>query len=522
MPIMQSLLVLAPALALLLSSTLPRKLTDRRIPRWRQFVSILAGLQCVAAGLTFVSLLGRLLRGDAPVVIEVLPATLSLHLDGFSTLMLCLVSSVGFVVTRFSIRYLDGDENQGHFFRWLAMTVGGVSLFVVSGNLLMMLAAWILASLGLHQLLLHYSDRPAASNAAWVKFAISRIGDAFFIAAIALIYHHFGSFELAAVFSSLENGVGSGTWSRTVIALLIILSAVTKSAQFPLHGWLPNTLEAPTPVSALMHAGIVNAGGYLVIRLSPLLVEAPVALSLLAIIGTITVAYAGIVMMTQPSIKRSLAYSTIAQMGFMMLQCGIGAFSAAMLHILAHSLYKAYAFLNSGSVLTEAEGRRSPEPEALRPMYGADFVGGIVLAVTSVVVSAMLFRNNFMAKPGGLVIGFVLTLAITNWLWDVFRLNSLRATVQGLTTAGGLAVLYMSGYFVVNHLVRGSVPTVHAGVMSTVATIVALFVFCALFGLNCLRSTERGQDLLVPLHVHASNGFYIHAVTQRILAFRKL
>ena len=521
MSIMQILLILVPALALLSCGLLPRKLANQRVESLRRFIAGLGALQCIAAITALASLLGGLLRGGDPVTIkQLLPSIASLHLDGFSLLMLCLVSFVGFVVTHYSVRYLDGDANQGNYFRWLATTIGGVSLFAVSGNLLMLFAAWAFASFGLHQLLVHYSDRPAASNAAWTKFAFSRMGDLLLVSAIALIYREFGTLELANIFAELKGGVDSST-SLNAIAWLLMLAAVAKSAQFPFHSWLPNTLEAPTPVSALMHAGIVNAGGYLAIRLSPLIVEAPVALGMFAIIGSITVCYAGIVMMTQSSIKRSLAYSTIAQMGFMMLQCGIGAFSAAMLHILAHSLYKAYAFLNSGSVLAEAEGQRAPKADAMRARNVADYAGGIMLAAIGIVLSSMLFGINLAAKPGGIVIGFVLTLSIAAWLWDVFRLNSIRSTTTGLVTAGGLPVLYMAGYFPVNQVVSGSVPDVQAGLMQTIATTDVFVVFCALFVVNCLLASKRGREILAPLYVHAANGFYLDAMTQRALSSRK-
>src|SRR5690606_5255778 len=139
--------------------------------------------------------------------------------------------------------------------------------------------------------------------------------------------------------------------SHSWVGWLIICGALLKSAQFPFHTWLPDTMGTPTPVSTLMHAGIINAGGYLVIRLSPLLVENTTAMLFLATIGAVTLASASLVMLTQTSVKRMLAYSTIAQMGFMLLQCGLGAYALAVLHLIAHSLYKAHAFLSSGSTV---------------------------------------------------------------------------------------------------------------------------------------------------------------------------
>ena len=149
-----------------------------------------------------------------------------------------------------------------------------------------------------------------------------------------------------------EGESSTRTSELTWLCLSLVCGAMLKSAQFPFHSWLPDTMETPTPVSALMHAGIINAGGFLIVRLSPLVTLSPLSLHILAVVGAFTAIFASLVMMTQASVKRMLAFSTIAQMGFMMLQCGVGAFSIAVLHIVAHSLYKAHAFLSSGSVVS--------------------------------------------------------------------------------------------------------------------------------------------------------------------------
>ena len=177
-----------------------------------------------------------------------------------------------------------------------------------------------------------------------------------------------GSFDYRDMFAAADaiHNLPTAAWHE-LIGILFVLGAMTKSAQFPFHSWLPDTMETPTPVSALMHAGVINAGGFLVIRLSPLVSLSPIALDLLALIGALTAMLGAVVMLTQTSIKRSLAYSTIAQMGFMMLQCGLGAFSAALLHIVAHSAYKAHAFLSSGSVLDSAARTRTEFKAVPRP-----------------------------------------------------------------------------------------------------------------------------------------------------------
>jgi NAD(P)H-quinone oxidoreductase subunit 5 len=192
------------------------------------------------------------------------------------------------------------------------------------------------------------------------------------LGALILTYRAFGSWEFEAMRqASVPANID---W----VACLLVAAALLKSAQFPFHTWLPDTMETATPVSALMHAGIVNAGGILVLRLHPLIAQSEVALAILASVGAITAVFGSVVMLTQASIKRSLAFSTVAQMGFMMLELGLGAYHLALLHLVAHSLYKAHAFLSSGTVVNEPTITASvPTP-------------WIVLAVG--VVAAMLFE----------------------------------------------------------------------------------------------------------------------------------
>lgn len=517
------LMTIVPAATLLLVGFLPNRLVDQRVEQTRRWVTFLAGIQSVASILALVVSLPMLLGGSPGWVVRPFSqlSAFTVYYDGFTAMMLALVSFVGFVVCRYAIRYLDGEPQQGRFYRWAGVTIGSVSFVVFSGNLLLLLAAWVLTSLGLHQLLLYYPERTGSQRAAWTKFAISRVGDVLLIAATALVFRQFGTFDLAEIFTAVQGQSGESGW-LPAIAWLFILAAVTKSAQFPLHSWLPETMETPTPVSALMHAGIVNAGGYLVIRLSPILVEAPAALAALSIIGTLTVTFAGIVMMTQTSIKRSLAYSTIAQMGFMMLQCGLGAFSAAMLHILAHSLYKAYAFLNSGSVLAEAAGMRKPASAQGSMFQTATLPFALIISTASVTLAALMFGINLGSKSGGLVLAFVLTLALTTWLWDVLKLNSTRVTLTGMFVAGCLAIFYMAAYFTVDHIVAGSVTKFDGGgVLNAVAAADVVVLFCGLFLIQLILSTDRGREWFEPLRIHAVNGFYVDVLTERMFASAK-
>lgn len=511
-------------LGLLAFACVPNRLANSRPMAMRLLVT---GLVAVEFLMALVLILSHQFTGGSELslrLVDLMPDAgvhLSILYDGVAGLMLLLVSFVGLIVCRFSIRYLDGEAAQGRYFRWLGFTIGAVSLMVVVGNLLLFFIAWVMTSLALHQLLLHYRHRPAAHRAAWTKFGISRLGDVFLVIALGLTFKTFGTFDLTELFSQAEALAGGSSLvaGQAAIAWLLMLGAVTKSAQFPFHVWLPDTMETPTPVSALMHAGIVNAGGYLVIRMSPLIALAPEALITLAVIGAFTACFAGIVMMTQPSIKRSLAYSTIAQMGFMMLQCGLGAFSAAMLHIIAHSLYKAHAFLTSGSVLTQSgvtAGAGMRGSGSVSP--GAAFVVAAAATVIAYIGTVSAFDLNIAEKPGGFVLAFILCLALTTWGWQLLRLGKLKTGLIAVVGLTGLSGFYFLGYLLADHLVGPAVPAIPLLPGSQGALVVIAAAFAGLFALQVLLTYRVRPEWLPAFRVHAANGFYVDGIYHRLFA----
>lgn len=521
--------LITSALALTLFCAAPAAGCNRRPRAVRTAATLLVGW---LFALSLAGALGRLCGSIDPIAELRWPPVGLLacgaYFDGVSSLTLMLVSFVGLVVCRYSIRYLDGDPRQGDYFRWVAATIGSVSLLVLSGNLLMLAGAWISTSLSLHHLLLHYPTRAGAQRAAWTKFAISRVGDVFLVAALMVVLREFGTLDLSAIFDAitLDQSLSSDRANALAwIGWLIVLVGITKSAQFPLHSWLPETLETPTPVSALMHAGVVNAGGYLIIRLSPLVVHAPSSLNLLAVIGTTTAVYAGVVMLTQSSVKKVLAYSTVAQMGFMMLQCGLGAFSAAMLHLVAHSLYKAYAFLNSGSVLKEVHATRVPEAPKLPKKTS---LAQLPLIAAAVVLGcgtiAWLLGFDASAKPGGYALAVVVCLALTMGLWEALAIQKRGIRSAAVAASVGVAALYIGGYVAIEALVGDYVARPLAGSTSVFA---GGFVVTAFVGLAALQITLRSPAAArrrEALYVHSINGFYVDAALARafgLLSSRK-
>lgn len=364
-----------------------------------------------------------------------------LYLDPLSGVMLLLVSFLGLVVVRYTRGYLKGDPEQGRFFKWLALTLGLVLLLVSSGHLLLFWAAWVGTSLSLHQLLTFYRDRTGARLAARKKFMVSRAGDLTLLMALPLVSQVFGSLSFADIFAQARQFHQDGVVPVQLpwIAGLMVLAAILKSAQFPFHGWLPEVMETPTPVSALLHAGVVHAGGFLILRMSEVLSLVPVALEGLAVSGAVTALFGSLVMLTQPSIKVKLAYSTVAQMGFMMLQCGLGAFSAALLHIVGHSLYKAHAFLSSGGQMRSARPvqvytEKQPPLFSLLSVLGL----GVVLMV------GMASLLGVTEKPALVVLGVVFALGLGHLLW----LSVGQGFQVGLLMRGlGLTLLVSALYF---------------------------------------------------------------------------
>lgn len=513
------LILILPACLLLIYGFIPRKAANTRVNQLSQMTTFVTGIQCLLATL-FVLLYSAQVFFDARLVN--LPETVKIAnlnlvmFDGASCLMYSLVSFVGWIISRFSIRYLDGEPEQGNYFRWTGFTVGAVSLMVISGNLLLFILAWAISSLGLHQLLLFYRNRPAAQRAAWTKFTVSRIGDIALIGAAILIYQEFQTLNFSEIFASIKYQSGFDSPRIMWAVSLLVLGAISKSAQFPFHTWLPQTLDTPTPVSALMHAGIVNAGGFLMIRTSPLLFLNPTAMVGLAVVGTVTTCFAATVMLTQTSIKKNLAYSTIAQMGFMMLQCGLGAFSAAMLHILAHSLYKAHAFLNSGSVLDQnkASGWNQANHRGQKVSLSKLIVAGacILLGYAS---SLSLFGINPITKPGGILLGFILCLALLGWIRQALQSNNRSLLMRTAGISLMLCLAYSFSFVAIDKIVGLSQSTSNTSDLAWAAAALIVLGFISLALLHRKISQPHQPAWINRLYIHALNGFYLEALLRQ-------
>jgi len=480
-------------------------------------------LRCVLAGT--IALLAALFlaanvawRGSlfAPIL-SVAGVGLSVYVDALSAMLLLLVSFIGVVVLRYSRNYLDGDPGQSRFFKWLSLTLASVLTLIVSGNLALLIAAWIATSLGLHKLLLFYPERPAAQLAAKKKFVASRIGDLCLVAAAFLLWSRFGSLELPTLIAEMRGAPGGGS-DLLAPALLIASAALLKSAQLPVHGWLIEVMETPTPVSALLHAGVINAGGFLVLRLADVVASSTATMTTLALVGGATALFGSVVMLTQTSVKASLAYSTIAQMGFMMLECGLGAFPAALLHILAHSLYKAHAFLSSGSIIDLARASWTPSPSG-QP-HPARYLLAILTAPIFALVVGAFFGTTLVDKPGAIVLAAILLMGIVHLFanaWDE-RLNT-----YVLGKAAGMAVLVAISFFALHAamevLVAQCVPRSAPlrGVTDAVIAIVVVLSFGAVTLFQSVMASHAKSGFWQAAYVHLSHGLYLNTIANRLM-----
>ncbi len=435
------------------------------------------------------------------------------RIDAVSVVMLLLVSFVGWVVLRYAATYMDGEARQATFTAGLCATLASVLLLVQAGTLVQFLFAWIATGLFLHKLLLFYPHRATAQRAARKKFVTGRISDIVLIGAIVLLGVGFGTVDIAAILETARAGEAPATvlWAAGLIALAGLL----QSAQFPIHGWLTEVMEAPTPVSALLHAGVINAGGFLLIRFADVMLLAPGVLAALVMIGGFTALFGGLVMLTQPAVKTSLAWSTVAQMGFMILQCGLALFPLALLHIVAHSLYKAHAFLASGGAVERVAAIRRLGPAAIP---GSAAVGRAFLLALAIygVVGAAFFDGK---SPQVIALGAILILGVAYLLAQGLadaapRVLTRRTALYSLAVAAGYFALQTAAEW----LMAGTLPATPApGPLEWALIVLTVFSFGLVAVAQATLPLWAYHPAAASLRVHLSNGLYVNAVLDRML-----
>jgi NAD(P)H-quinone oxidoreductase subunit 5 len=506
LPLIAPLLLLAAGLAAFLGSG--------QRPRWQLRVTELATIAAMIVAVATAALV--LARGPGSGFLGIVnPQDIATRVDAVSVTMLLLVTFIGWIVVRYSAHYLDGEARQGPFTGWLCLTLAAVLTLVTAGNLVQCVAAWIATSLFLHRLLLFYPERVAAQRAARKKFVSSRVGDAALIGAAVLLYANYGTTDLVQILDAARASAGNNayTWGA---ACLLAIAALLRSAQFPTHGWLTEVMETPTPVSALLHAGVINAGGFLLVRFAYILVLSPSVLAVLVMFGGFTALFGGLVMLTQHAVKTSLAWSTVAQMGFMVLECGLALFPLALLHIAAHSLYKAHSFLVSGAAVDTIAANRRPGIVAIP---NAAAVGRAFLLALSIYV-AVGFAFGFEHKsPQAIALGAILIFGVAYLIAQGLADSAPRALTRRTTIYSiATSISYFALQSVASYVTRNTLPPVPApGPLEWALIMLAVFSFGLVAVVQAMFPLWANHPAAAALRVHLSNGLYANAISDRLL-----
>jgi len=419
------LIPFVPALSTLILAVFGRKLP-------KKYVSYQA---CLAVFISFaisvISLIGLLQTSQEsyPLVKNLFSwinsgsfqVNLSLQLDPLSAIMALVVSGVGFIIHVYSVGYMANDEGYTRYFTYLNLFTFAMLILVMASNIVLMFVGWEGVGLCSYLLIGFWFEKHSAANAGKKAFIVNRVGDAAFLLGILFIFVHIGSGEFTAINSAVSGGaITQGL--ATLIAILLFVGATGKSAQIPLYVWLPDAMEGPTPVSALIHAAtMVTAGVYMVSRMNFLYTFSGTAALIVAIVGAVTAIYAATMALTQNDIKRVLAYSTISQIGYMFIGCGVGAYAAGMFHLYTHAFFKSLLFLCAGSVIHalsgEADMKKMGGLRKYLPLtYPAFLIGAIAIA-------GIPFFSGFFSKDA------ILTQAFAQGQYFIWALGIMCAVL---------------------------------------------------------------------------------------------
>src|SRR3954471_16089407 len=282
---------------------------------------------------------------------------LGIFVDPLSVFMVLVVTGVSTLIHLYSYGYMQSDQGYHRFFSYLNFFVFSMLLLVLAGNFVLLIVGWAFVGFASYALISFWYRRETATRAGMKAFVINVVGDIALVLAALLIFRELGSFDYGTVFDKAPEVFSVNQWSVTAICLLLLVGAFAKSAQLPLHTWLPDAMEGPTPVSSLIHAAtMVTAGVYLIARTHVLVVLAPTAADVAAFVGLATLLVAGTIALVMTDLKRAIAYSTMSQIGYMIVGVSIGAYSAGMFHLMTHAFFKALLFMAAGSVISAMAG----------------------------------------------------------------------------------------------------------------------------------------------------------------------
>jgi NADH-quinone oxidoreductase subunit L len=482
-------------------------------------------------GLAFLGAIGTLIlvTSQGPITVRFYdPASaasfiipIGFYVDRLSAVMMTLITGISTIIYCYSTSYMYQDRHARRYLALICLTDFVLICMVSSGNLMMLFLFWQILSYLLY-LLAHNHVHTATSAGAFKTFTLLRVADTAFLAGIALAYQLYGTLEFQELFAraaaapiTLSILPGMEISATTAVTCLLFIGAMGKSAQFPLHLWLPGSLFAPTPVHALLHAGIINAGGFLINRLAPLFGMSSTTLHIAFVIGTLTAVLGATMMLVQNDIKKTLGFSTIGQMGYMIMECGLGAFSLAVFHLIAHGLFKATVFLNCGNVIHKARqephfppmDHENDEAGFSRLTWSTGFVTTLFIPLLILLLTHGILRIPLLESQGTVIILFfiwitssqaILTLtrlrAVASWKVSVIMLLTLLfiVFVYLFAVESFTAFLYPDTEEVASYFKAADLPDWLFDLMVLVAA------FMTVFGWTYLYMRAHGRTLWLP------------------------
>jgi len=442
--------------------------------------------------------------------------------DNINILYLIMVNIVGLVIYNYSETYLHGDNNQNLFLRNLVNTIISVNIVITFGSLINLMIGWKLVNIYMNKLLRYFDTRPESIEVSKKRKLYSNISDVILLLSIVMLYIKFKSFNISDILIQIQNSKHLDVINY-LIGLGLMIAAFIQAAQFPFNTWILEVMEAPTPVSAILHAGVINAGPYLILRFSYFFEKMPILIVVLIILSSLFASLAAISSTAQSEIKTALTYSSIAHMGFSFMLCGMGLYSAALLHSIAHSFYKAHAFLTSGSAVDSfrlAQFGFIPRPRA---SYLRTILGGIMSLTVLWILFFYILRGidlfQFLILSGIVFFGVsALIIRTLNIKLDYVLLY------QKLILYVIVLVFSFYAFEIVFHsLIHNYVPNFVSTKFIKLSTLIAfsIFLITFIFSMSTLHTTK---DVNRKWIIWARNGFYIHLIfdnfLQKILNFK--
>ena len=427
--------------------------------------------------------------------------------DALTAVLLIVVTTIGMLVHVYSIGYMAHDPSRWRFFAYLNLFMFSMLLLVLADNFVLLFAAWELVGLSSYLLIGFWYGRHSAALAAKKAFLVNRVGDFGFALGIAAVWTTVGTLNFSGpdgAFVLLPQALQGGAiepWMMTGIALLLFMGAMGKSAQFPLHVWLPDAMEGPTPVSALIHAAtMVNAGVYFIARANPIFSHAPQAMVIVAAVGIFTAILAASIAFTQRDIKRVLAYSTLSQLGYMFAGLGVGAYTAAIFHLMTHGFFKGLLFLGSGSVIHAVHEEQ--DMNRMGALWRKIPITHWTMLIGSIAIAGIPPLAGFFSKDeilgGSFKNGFV-------WVWAI-------GVVVAVMTGFYMFRLMGKTFYGESHVDPQVEPKIHESPWTMTLPLILLAIPAALLGLALGLPPDGGviHDWLEPIFAGASETLGLH------------